>query len=39
MSHDFIKMIHNIDFLYGFVYECANLVLIYTIMIIMIIWL
>ena len=26
MSHDFIKMIDNIDFLYGFIYECANLV-------------
>ena len=26
MSHDFIKMINGIDFLYGFIYECANLV-------------
>ena len=26
MSDDFIKMINNIDFLYGFIYECANLV-------------
>ena len=26
MSHDFIKMIDNIDFLYGFIYECANLI-------------
>ena len=26
MSHSFIKMINNIDFLYGFIYECANLV-------------
>ena len=26
MSHDFIKKIDNIDFLYGFIYECANLV-------------
>ena len=26
MSHDFIEMINNIDFLYGFIYECANLV-------------
>ena len=26
MIHDFIKMVHNIDFLYGFVYECANLI-------------
>ena len=25
MIHDFIKMIDNIDFLYGFIYECANL--------------
>ena len=24
MIHDFIKMIDNIDFLYGFIYECAN---------------
>ena len=22
----FIKMIDNIDFLYGFIYECANLI-------------
>ena len=26
MSHDFIEMINGIDFLYGFIYECANLV-------------
>ena len=26
MSHYFIKMIDNIDFLYGFIYECANLI-------------
>ena len=26
MSDDFIKMISNIDFLYGFIYECANLI-------------
>ena len=26
MSHDFIKMIYNIDFLYGFSYECAILI-------------
>ena len=26
MSHDFIKMINNIDFLYGFIDECANLI-------------
>ena len=26
MSHDFIEMINNIDFLYGFIYECANLI-------------
>ena len=26
MSNDFIKMIDNIDFLYGFIYECANLI-------------
>ena len=26
MNHDFIKMIDNIDFLYGFIYECANLI-------------
>ena len=26
MSHDFIEMINNIDFLYGFIYKCANLV-------------
>ena len=26
MSDDFIKMIKNIDFLYGFIYECANLI-------------
>ena len=26
MIVDFIKMIDNIDFLYGFIYECANLI-------------
>ena len=26
MIHDFIKMIDNIDFLYVFIYECANLI-------------
>ena len=26
MSHDFIEMINGIDFLYRFIYECANLV-------------
>ena len=26
MSDDFTKMINNIDFSYGFIYECANLV-------------
>ena len=26
MIHDFIKMIDNIDFLYGFIYECADLI-------------
>ena len=26
MSHNFIKMINNIDLLYGFIYECANLI-------------
>ena len=26
MIHDFIKMIDDIDFLYGFIYECANLI-------------
>ena len=26
MSHDFIKMINGIDFLYGFIYEFGNLV-------------
>ena len=26
MSDDFIKMNNNIDFLYGFIYECANLI-------------
>ena len=26
MIHDFIKMIDNIDFLYGLIYECANLI-------------
>ena len=26
MIHDFIKMIDNIDFLYGFIYECAELI-------------
>ena len=26
MSNDFIKMINDIDFSYGFIYECADLV-------------
>ena len=26
MSHDFIEVIDNIDFLYGLIYECANLI-------------
>ena len=26
MTDDFIKMINNIDFLYEFIYECADLV-------------
>ena len=26
MSNDFIKMINDIHFLYGFIYECANLI-------------
>ena len=26
MNDGFIKMINNIDFLYGFIYECANLI-------------
>ena len=26
MSDDFIEMINDIDFWYGFTYECANLV-------------
>ena len=26
MIHDFIKMIDNIGFLYGFIHECANLI-------------
>ena len=26
MSHDFIKMVDSIDFLYGFIYECAILI-------------
>ena len=26
MIHDLIKMTDNIDFLYGFIYECANLI-------------
>ena len=26
MSDDFIKMINNIDFSYGFIFECADLV-------------
>ena len=37
MSDNFIKMIDNIDFLCEFIYECANLINNYTIMIIMII--
>ena len=26
MNNNFIKMINDIDFLYGFIYECANLI-------------
>ena len=26
MNDDFIEMINDIDFSYGFVYECANLI-------------
>ena len=26
MSDDFIKMINGIDFLYGFIYECAKII-------------
>ena len=26
MSNYFIKMINNIDFSYGFIYECANFI-------------
>ena len=26
MSNNFIKMINDIDFSYGFIYECANLI-------------
>ena len=26
MSDGFIKMINDIDFLYGFIYECATLI-------------
>ena len=26
MIQDFIKMVDNIEFLYGFIYECANLI-------------
>ena len=26
MGDDFVKMINNIDFSYGFIYECANLI-------------
>ena len=37
MSDDFIEMINDIDFSYGFTYECADLVIICTITIIMII--
>ena len=37
MSDDFIKMINDIDLLYGFIYECNDLVNICTITIIMII--
>ena len=39
MIHDFIKMIDNIDFLYGFICECLNLINNHTIIIIIIIWL
>ena len=26
MNNNFVKMINDIDFLYGFIYECANLI-------------
>ena len=26
MNDDFIKMINDIDFLYGFIYECTDLI-------------
>ena len=26
MNDDFMKMINHIDFLYGFIYECTNLI-------------
>ena len=26
MSDTFVNIIHNIDFLYGFTYECTNLI-------------
>ena len=29
MNDDFIKIIDNTDFLYGFIYECANLINLY----------
>ena len=28
MIHDFIEMIDNIDFLYGFIYECAIMIIL-----------
>ena len=30
MHNDFIKMINDIDFLYGFIYECTNLINLYN---------
>ena len=27
MSNDFNEMINDVDFLYGFIYECANLII------------
>ena len=26
MCHDFIKTINDVDFMYGFIYECAKLI-------------
>ena len=37
IRNSFIDMVRNIDFLFGFIYECTNLEIIYTSTIIMII--